>query len=80
MTDTIPEGEELEKALAEAYRVYQGNILRTGGLIYELTRGAKGGMPVKELIGIAEKAAERCRFFPEEPAGGGENHGQGAAV
>ncbi len=59
--EKIPEGEELEKLLAQAYRLYQDNIRETGSLIFDLTRGAREGMPEKELLEIALRGLEKCR-------------------
>jgi len=57
----IPEGEALEKAMAEAYRVYQANVRETGELIFQLTKGAREGVPEKELLAIALEALSRCK-------------------
>ncbi len=64
-TDQIPEGEALEAALAKAYRLYQGNVRRTEQMIYSLTKGAREGMPERELLETALEALKRCRL-PEE--------------
>ena len=58
----MPEGEALEQELAKAYRLYQDNIRETGELIFQLTKGAREGVPEAELLGIALQALERCRF------------------
>ena len=52
---------ELEKAMAEAYRVYQANVRETGELIFQLTKGAREGVPEKELLAIALEALSRCK-------------------
>jgi hypothetical protein len=78
--EITPSGETLEKEMEKAYRLYQENIRRTGDLIYRLTKGAKDGTPEKELIRIAEEAAKRCCFSPEETGRGGDGNGQGTAV
>ena len=59
--ENMPEGEALEKAMAEAYRLYQANIRETGELTYRLTKGAREGVPEKELLAIALEALDRCR-------------------
>ena len=48
--------------MARAYRLYQRNIRETGELIYRLTKGARGGVPEKELLGIALEALDKCSF------------------
>ena len=68
----IPEGEALDRALADAYKVYQDNIRRTGELIYRLTLGAKGSVPEQELLETAEEAISRCRFSAAERSDGGK--------
>ncbi len=64
----MPQGEELERELARAYRVYQFNIRQTDGLIYRITRGAREGVPEGELLEMALTALSRCRFSPGETA------------
>ncbi|MBQ9251253.1 MAG: hypothetical protein IJ188_01280 [Clostridia bacterium] len=66
MEKNFPQGEELERALKAAYRLYQANIHDTGALIYELTKGARNGMPEKELLEIALEALEKCRYSADE--------------
>lgn len=75
----IPEGEELEQALARAYRVYQGNVRRTDEAVYRITRGAREGMSERELLEIAVDAMERCAFGEDEPGKDGTD-GAGTAV
>ena len=62
----IPEGDELERAMAGVYRLYQHNIRRTDELIYRITRGARDGVPEEELLNMAMEALERCAVSPEE--------------
>ena len=59
---SMPEGEALEQELAKAYRLYQENIRETGELIFQLTKGAREGVPEGELLDIALQALGRCRF------------------
>ena len=60
--ESIPEGEALDRAMKQAYRVYQDNIRETGELIYRLTKGAREGAAESELLEIAITALSRCRF------------------
>ena len=47
----------LKEKMAEAYRVYQRNIREADHLVYELTKGARGDVPEKELLLILADAA-----------------------
>ena len=67
------EQEELKEKMAEAYRVYQRNIRAVDPLVYEITKGARSGVPDKELLALAMKALDRCEY-------GEEQNGEGAAV
>lgn len=60
--ENMPQGEELERAMAAAYRVYQDNVRETGSLIFDLTKGAREGRSEKELLEIALAALDKCRF------------------
>ena len=60
--ENIPQGKDLDRALAAAYRVYQDNVRETGSLIFDLTKGAREGRSEKELLEIALRALDRCRF------------------
>ena len=62
ITEEMPEGEALTQALAEAYRLYQDNIRETGERIFQLTEGAREGVPERELLETALDALERCRL------------------
>ena len=69
-TDQIPEGEALEAALAKAYLVYQGNVRRTEQLIHSLTKGAREGVPERELLDMALdylSAGLDCPSFGKSP-------------
>ena len=63
---SIPEGEALTREMAEIYRVYQTNILRTEVDQFRLAKGAKGDLSERELLEIALEALDRCIFSPEE--------------
>ncbi len=63
----IPEGKALEEAMNQAYRLYQDNVRAAGERIFQLTKGAREGLPEKELLGIALEALDRCRF--PDPSG-----------
>ena len=54
-----PKGEELDRAMAEAYRYYQQNILHAGQLVYQITLGTRNGMDEKELLRLALRALDR---------------------
>lgn len=56
----MPEGEELTKALAEAYKRYQRNIRAADEDVYRLTLGARQGVPEKELLALALATLEKC--------------------
>ena len=60
--ENIPTGEALEQQLDKSYRLYQDNIRETGELIFQLTKGAREGVPEAELLDIAMNALDRCRF------------------
>ena len=60
-----PTGEALEKAMARAYRVYQENTRETGELVFRMIKGAREGVPEKELLEIALEALSRCRISAE---------------
>ena len=66
MEERFPEGEELEKLMARVYRLYQDNIRRADEQVYQLTRGARQGVPEKELLEIALSAMDKCRFSLDE--------------
>ena len=63
--ESMPAGAELEKAMARAYRVYQDNVRETGELVFRLIKGARDGVPEKELLETALEALSRCRS-PQE--------------
>ena len=65
---TIPEGEALDRELKEAYRVYQRNIRAVDQLVYQITRGARDGVPERELLQLALQALEKCTIPGPPPA------------
>ena len=65
-TEPLPEGEEMEKTLVEAYRIYQYNVRQTDPMVYRLTKGARGDMPEEELLAMALECLSRCRGPLEE--------------
>ncbi len=67
----IPEGEELERAITEAYRMYQKNILNTEEAMFRLMKGVKADMPEEEMLAVALDALDRC-ILPEAPADSGK--------
>lgn len=52
----------LKEKMAEAYRIYQRNIREADHLVYELTKGARGDVPEKELLETALAALDRCDY------------------
>ncbi len=52
--------EALEDKLKEVYRLYQRNIRAVDSLVYQITIGARGGMPEEELLEMAAEALEKC--------------------
>ena len=65
-TAKIPEGKQLEKELAAAYRLYQYNIRQVDEAVYRITLGARNNVPEKELFSLALEALDRCRYEPDE--------------
>ena len=60
--ERMPEGEALEEAMRQAYRLYQDNIRATAEDVFRLTRGARDGVPESELLEIAVRALDKCRY------------------
>lgn len=60
-----PEGEALDRALAEAYMVYQDNVRAAANRIFEITIGARNGRPEKELLEMTLDVLGRCRLGTE---------------
>ena len=54
------QGEALEEKLKEVYRLYQRNIRAVDPLVYQITLGARGGVPEEELLKLASEALEKC--------------------
>ncbi|MBR2822884.1 MAG: hypothetical protein IKE24_04285 [Clostridia bacterium] len=56
--------EEAQDALAEkmkaVYRLYQRNIRAVDPLVYQITLGARNGVPEEELLKLAAEALEKC--------------------
>lgn len=71
---TVPEGEDLDRAVTRGYRIYQHNVREIGEMVFRLTKGAREGVPEKELLAIALDALDRC--VTDE----GEINGQSTAV
>ena len=66
MDEQLPADRDAEEELAKAYRVYQDNIRRVDELVYRITKGAREGMPEKELLELVREALARCRTEPEK--------------
>ena len=60
-----PEGEALDRALAEAYLVYQDNVRAAANRIFEITIGARNGRSEKELLEMTLDVLGRCRLGTE---------------
>ncbi len=62
--EQLPGGEKaneaLEDKLKEVYKLYQRNIRAVDSLVYQITIGARGGMPEEELLELAAEALEKC--------------------
>ncbi len=46
-------------SLEQAYKTYQNNIRRADQLIYDITKGARGDVPERELLLMAVEAIAR---------------------
>ena len=65
-TEAFPRGEELERKMAKAYRVYQANVRAADEGIYTLTMGARSGVPEGRLLEIAVDLLHKCQYGTEE--------------
>ena len=54
------EKEPLGEKLKEVYKLYQRNIRAVDPLVYQITLGARSGMPEEELLAMAAEAMEKC--------------------
>ena len=45
--------------MEQAYKTYQNNIRKADELIYEITKGARGGVPERDLLLMAVEAIAR---------------------
>lgn len=54
------EKELLAEKLKEVYKLYQRNIRAVDPLVYQITLGARNGMPEEELLAMAAEAMEKC--------------------
>ena len=50
----------LAEKLKEVYKLYQWNIRAVDPLVYQITLGARNGMPEEELLAMAAEAMEKC--------------------
>ena len=53
------ENRQVQEEIREGYKWYQGNVRRAGELVYALTKGARGDLPLEDLLGIALKTIDR---------------------
>lgn len=67
--ERIPEREETDERLREAYRLYQRNIRAVDPLVYRITLGARQGTAEEELLALALEALDRCDFGENAPEG-----------
>ena len=58
----LPETGELDQKLTEGWKIYQRNIRAVDQLVYEITKGARGDVPVDQLLSMALKALDQCDF------------------
>ena len=56
----MEEKELLAEKLKEVYKLYQRNIRAVDPLVYQITLGARNGMPEEELLKMAAEALEKC--------------------
>lgn len=65
-TTEIPEGKELDREVAEAYRYYQNNIRKAGESVYAINLAARAGATERELLEMALDCLDRML---DEPVG-----------
>ncbi len=62
----VPAGENLDRAVAEAYAYYQGNVRKAGESVFDITLAARNGASERELLELSLKCLDKML---DEPVG-----------